>query len=285
MGFMPAARIKLVSDWRGTAEELAAEATAFLAESGFDEKFACTERLVRYYLTRGVLASPEKDSVDRRKALFGPLQFRQLVLTRLLAERGWDLERVIGQMQGAGGWKVERELDLLLNQLAEPTQAERLLFRSRREDAAGDNLSFMAEGIAFSAGKGLNLGSSPGERAVRESTEPLRSHKTSLARRILQSARSEEGGLDRLSVLAEKMLKEPNLTEAEVAALKEIAEMSRLAFRQPGKKERWTRVKLAPWCEVNIRIGKDGELSESQKYHIIKEFTRLMEDYDSRMGL
>ena len=279
---MPAARIKLASDWRGTAEELAAEATAFLAESGFDEKFACTERLVRYYLTRGVLASPEKDSVDRRKALFGPLQFRQLVLTRLLAERGWDLDRVVGQMQGPGGWKTERELDLLLNQLAEPTQAERLLFRSRREDATGD---FFRHDVKFSAGKGVGLGSPAGEREVRESSEPLRNQRSSLARRILQSARSEEGGLDRLSVLAEKMLKEPNLTEAEVAALRELAEMSRLAFREPGRKERWTRVKLAPWCEVNIRIGKDIELSTTQKSHIIKEFVSLIDDYDSRMSL
>jgi hypothetical protein len=282
MGFMPAARIKLASDWRGTAEELAAEATAFLAESGFDDKFACSERLVRYYLTRGVLAPPEKDQVDRRKALFGPLQFRQLVLTRLLAERGWDLDRVVGQLQGPGGWKAERELDLLLNQLAEPTQAERLLFRSRREDAAGD---FFRQEVKFSAGKGLGLVSPSEDREVRESSEPMRNQRSSLARRILQSARSEEGGLERLSVLAEKMLKEPNLTEAEVAALRELAEMSRLAFREPGRKERWTRVKLAPWCEVNLRVGKDSELSESQKSHIIKEFVSLIEDYDSRMSL
>lgn len=284
MGFMPAARIKLASDWRGTAEELAAEATAFLAESGFDEKFACTERLVRYYLTRGVLASPEKDSVDRRKALFGPLQFRQLVLTRLLAERGWDLDRVVSQLQGPKGWKAEPELDLLLNQLAEPTQAERLLFRSRREDAEGDDIVY-ARGVNYSAGKGARLGSAPKEREVEESAEPIRAQKSSIARRILQSARSEEGGLDRLSFLAEKLLKEPNLTEAETLALRELAEMARLAFREPGRKERWTRVKLAPWCEVNIRIGKDIELSTTQKSHIIKEFVSLIEDYDSRMGL
>lgn len=284
MGFMPAARIKLASDWRGTAEELAAEATAFLAESGFDEKFACTERLVRYYLTRGVLASPEKDSVDRRKALFGPLQFRQLVLTRLLAERGWDLDRVVGQLQGAAGPKPERELDLLLNQLAEPTQAERLLFRSRREDAAGDTIVF-AQDASYSAGKGARLGSAPREREVEESAEPTRSRKAQLMRHLVHSAKAEEGGLEKFTIIAQKLLRDPSLTEAESEALRELAEMARLAFRQPGKKERWTRVKLAPWCEVNIRVGKDSELSETQKTHIISEFKRLIEDYDTRLGL
>lgn len=280
MGLNPMARIRMTSDWRGTAEELAAEATAFLAACGFDEKFACTERLVRYYLTRGVLTPPEKDQVDRRKALFSPLQFRQLVLTRLLAERGWDLDRVIGQLQGGDGAKSEAELNDLLNQLAEPTQAERLLFKSRSED--GD-MSVSEGSIRFSAAKG------PLRRIdnelLSESSEPVRANKGSLLRRLLHSAKNEEGGLDRLAVMAERMLKEPNVTEAESGALRELAEMARLAFRQGGRKERWTRVKLAPWCEVNIRVGKDSELSETQKTHIIKEFSRLIEDYDTRMGL
>jgi hypothetical protein len=277
MGLNPIARIRMTSDWRGTAEELASEATRFLEDCGFDEKFACTERLVRYYLTRGVLSAPEKDPVDRRKALFGPVQFRQLVLTRLLAERGWDLDRVVGQLHGMKGPKLVNELDMLLNQLGEPTEAERLLFKSRAEEG---------ESIQVSKAALYDRRAKAGHYAEEMSEESVsRSPKQSLVRRMLMSARTEEGGLERLSLMAEKMLREPNLTEAESAALKEIAEMSRLAFRQPGKKERWTRVKLAPWCEVNIRIGKDGELSESQKYHIIKEFTRLMEDYDSRMGL
>lgn len=280
MGLNPMARIRMTSDWRGTAEELAAEATAFLGECGFDEKFACTERLVRYYLTRGVLTPPEKDPVDRRKALFGPLQFRQLVLTRLLAERGWDLDRVIGQLQGMKGPKSEHDLDGLLNQLAEPTEAERMLFRSRAEES-GANLD--TSSMRFSASKG------PLRRidthSVGEASEPMRGNKASLLRRILQSAKNEEGGLDRLALMAEKMLREPNLTPGEAEALREMAEMARLAFRQAGKKERWTRVKLAPWCEVNIRIGKDSELSETQKSHIIKEFIKIIEDYDTRMGL
>jgi hypothetical protein len=104
-----------------------------------------------------------------------------------------------------------------------------------------------------------------------------------LTRRILKSVRGEEAGLDRLAQTAEKLLKEASLAPAEAEALKEIAVMARLAFRQDGKKERWTRVKLAPWCEVNIRVGSDSQLSESQKAHIISEFKQLIEDYDSTL--
>lgn len=279
----PAARISLEPDWRATAEELAAKATDFLLECGFDAKFGCSERLVRYYLSRGVLSPPEKDKVDRRKALFGPLQFRQLVLTRLLAERGWDLERVAGQLHGMKGPKGEFELDALLNQLAEPTQAERLLFKSRRDDPRVNEPDLdesspgprpRANRPAFSAGA-----ESSGEPTPRSWA------REALARKLIHSARDEEGGLERLSLMAEKMLRDPELSERESAALKEMAEMARLAFRQGARKERWTRVKLAPWCEVNMRVGKESELSESQKAHIIKEFSRLIEDYDSRLGL
>jgi hypothetical protein len=185
-------------------------------------------------------------------------------------------------LQGPEGWKAERELDLLLNQLAEPTQAERLLFRSRREEAAG---TLFESSPNFSAGKGIRLGSAPREREEREAGEPMRSHKANMMRLMLQSAKGEDGGLEKLSILAEKLLRDPSLSEGEAAGLREFAEMARLAFRQQGKKERWTRVKLAPWCEVNLRVGKDSELSESQKTHIIKEFKRLIEDYDTRLGL
>lgn len=285
MGYTPAARINLASDWRGTAEELAAKASEFLAESGFDQKFFCTERLVRYYLTRGVISPPEKDVLDRRKALFAPLQFRQLVLTRLLAERGWDLERVAGQLQGPKGPKTERELDELLNQLAEPTEAERLLFRSRLEQPSLADFR-SRPGLYHQSNKSVvTVKSDVDETGEEPSRAERRPARESLTRKIIHSARSEEGGLAKLSMIAEKMLRDPDLQPGEAAALRELADMARLAFRQGSRKERWTRVRLAPWCEVNIKIGKDGELSESQKSHIIKEFIKVLEDYDTRLGL
>lgn len=277
----PAARITLPRDWHGTAEELALKANKYLEECGFDAKFGGSERLVRYYVTRGALTAPDKDDIDRRKAVFGPLQFRQLILTRLLAERGWDIDRIVDQFKTFKGPKNESELDALLNQLAEPTQAEKLLFKSRRDrpdsSVADEKPSYSQPG-AFEP-KILRMHS----LMHMDDSAPMADTRESITRRILKSVRGEEAGLDRLAQTAEKLLKEASLAPAEAEALKEIAVMARLAFRQDGKKERWTRVKLAPWCEVNIRVGNDSQLSESQKSHIISEFRQLIEDYDSTL--
>lgn len=276
----PAARINLPPDWQGTAEELAAAASAFLAECGFDEKFFCTERLVRYYLARGVLTPPERDPVDRRKALFGNLQFRQLVLTRLLAERGWDLGRVLGQLVGFKGPKTVTELNELLNQLAEPTQAERLLFRSRQEsaDAVTESQAPWRSRSRAAPGETFAMGAPDSPRA-RPERSPSRS---SLPRQIVQSAK-EDVTLRKLALVVEKALADPNLQDEEIKALRELAEMARLAFRSGGKKERWTRVKLAPWCEINLRIGGDIYIDQEVKSHIANEFRRILDDYDSRL--
>jgi len=268
MGYTPAGRIELAPDWRGTAEELAEKVTLFLFQCGFDGQFGCSERLVRFYVTRGVLTPPEKDAVDRRKALFGPLQFRQLAVARLLAERGWDLDRVIGQVQGIDGPKDLRELDALLNQLGEPTQSERLLFESRQ-----NQMESRIEEVSHSAG------SAPRERGEAAGKTPSESDR--LARRILSTAR-ETGGLERLTTLTNKLLRDPAASPEERETLRQLGEMARHAANQPGKRERWTRIKLAPWCEVNLRVGKYSEPTEKEKMLIMKEMHQILENYDSR---
>lgn len=268
MGYTPSGNIQLASDWRGTADELAEKATEFLLKCGFDRQFGCSERLVRFYVTRGVLTPPEKDAIDRRKALFGPLQFRQLAVARLLAERGWDLDRVIGQLQGIKGPKDERELDALLNQLGEPTQSERLLFESRQ-----NQWESRIEEVSPSAA------SAPRERS--ETPGKSLTERDRLARKILTVAR-ETGGLDRLTTLTNKLLRDPGASPEERETLRQLGEMARHAANQPGKRERWTRIKLAPWCEVNLRVGKLSEPTEDEKMRIIKEMHQLLDNYDSR---
>lgn len=274
----PAARISLPADWQGTAEELASAASAFLAECGFDEKFFCTERLVRYYLARGVLTAPDRDPIDRRKALFGNLQFRQLVLTRLLAERGWDLERVLGQLVGYKGPKSVHELNDLLNQLAEPSQAEQMLFRSRRESGPSSK-----ESIVYQSRSEPSLAEEEMESSAPKWSKRSHAERSPLPRQIIQAAK-EDVTLRKLAIIAEKALADANLQEDEVKALRELVEMARLAFRNPSKKERWTRVKLAPWCEVNLRISGDIQLDADIKRHMVNEFKRILEDHNSRLS-
>lgn len=271
MGLSPAARLPAADAWQGTAEELAEKATIFLAECGFDGAFASSERLVRYYVTRGVLSPPSKDEVDRRKALFGAIQLRQLVIGRLLSERGWDLDRVIGQLQDLSRPKAGRELDALINQLAEPTQSERMLFESRANLGVSERAAPMSELLLDSR----SAQASP----LRSATERDR-----LARRILSQAKVS-GSTERLAQLTDKLLRDPGLTPEEGETLRQLGEMARMAGSEPGRRERWTRIRLAPWCELNLRVSKSFEIGKKDKLLLIKNLERILEDYDSRDDL
>ena len=270
MGYTPAALMDLPADWRGTAEELAFKTTVFLGKCGFDAAFGCTERLVRFYVTRGVLTPPEKDAVDRRKALFGPIQFRQLVIGRLLSERGWDLDRVIGQLQGLNGPKDARELDALINQLAEPTPAERLLFESRASKGDSDSIHLTE---AYERAPNIAL-----------PVEKSRTERDRIARKLLSHAK-DSGGTERLVQLTEKLLREPGLTSEESETLRQLGDMARMAGNEPGRRERWTRIRLAPWCELNLRVSKSFEIGKKEKMMVINHLEKILRDYDSQDDL
>ena len=123
------------------------------------------------------------------------------------------------------------------------------------------------------------MGSAPRERS--ESPGKSLTERDRLARKILTAAR-ETGGLDRLTTLTNKLLRDPGASPEERETLRQLGEMARHAANQPGKRERWTRIKLAPWCEVNLRVGKLSEPTEDEKMRIIKEMHLLLDDYDSR---
>jgi DNA-binding transcriptional MerR regulator len=250
---------------------LAGKTTAFLLKCGFDRQFGCTERLVRFYVTRGVLTPPEKDDVDRRKALFGPVQFRQLVVGRLLSERGWDLDRVIGQLQGLNGPKDARELDALINQLAEPTPSERMLFESRANLQVTERIELLAE-------------PDPEERRRASAAPRSATERDRLARRILMEARAS-GSTERLVQLTDKLLRDPNLTPEEGETLRQLGDMARMAGNEPGRRERWTRIRLAPWCELNLRVSKSFEIGKKDKLMIMRNLEKILENYDSRDDL
>ena len=75
-------------DWEGTADDLAKEVAKLLRSRSREERgdsSEVNERLVRHYVTSGVLRPPRRDG---RRALFGFVQVAQLILIRrLLAER------------------------------------------------------------------------------------------------------------------------------------------------------------------------------------------------------
>ena len=111
----------------GTAEELAAYVSGKLASLGFGPRFQANERLVRFYAFEGLIDKPERAEDDKRRANFGDKQVRQLLVARILSERGNDLETIRGMLRQHGSRAQ-------LNQLVdEHAMASELESRSSRE--------------------------------------------------------------------------------------------------------------------------------------------------------
>jgi hypothetical protein len=115
-------------EFMGTAEELAAFVSNKLNELGFGSQHNTTERLVRFYVYQGIINKADRALDDRRKANFGPMQVRQLVIARLLPERGWDLGRIKSLLLDKNS---AEKLNDLIDSLAIPTEAEKLLFKTK----------------------------------------------------------------------------------------------------------------------------------------------------------
>jgi DNA-binding transcriptional MerR regulator len=88
---MKESRIALSPDWTGTAAQLAQELIRLLPTHGLPAEPAPSERLVRFYVSTGVLSRPQRDG---REARFGTRQAREFLATRALLEEGWPLAKV-----------------------------------------------------------------------------------------------------------------------------------------------------------------------------------------------
>jgi hypothetical protein len=82
-----------LTDWRGTAAELADRLNAVLTDipSLADDAGSANERLVRHYVQVGVLTAPEREG---REALFGLRQVVEFLAARYLIKDGWPLAKV-----------------------------------------------------------------------------------------------------------------------------------------------------------------------------------------------
>jgi DNA-binding transcriptional MerR regulator len=87
--------------WSGTAAELAALLNErLLAHAGLpDEAGSATERLIRYYVTEGLLSEP---AVDGRERKFGPRQVTQFIVLRRLQQDGWPLAKIREMLLAVG---------------------------------------------------------------------------------------------------------------------------------------------------------------------------------------
>src|SRR5436190_1694673 len=79
------------ADWRGTAGELSEVIRDLLERFGMEREPVPTERLVRYYVTEGVLTRPDREG---REARFGFRQIAEFLAVRILLADGWSLARI-----------------------------------------------------------------------------------------------------------------------------------------------------------------------------------------------
>ncbi len=263
-------------EFLGTAEDLAAFVSDKLASLGFGDRHRSTERLVRFYAYEGLLSKPERAPDDRRKANFGPLQVRQLLLARLLAERGWDLDRIRTLLHEN---REVSQLNKLIDELATPTEAEKLFFRTRGSEA--DTLSEPA--MAFKAPRIL----SPSAYSARDSdmadmSAPKFRRKSSYAtvQQLRQIADSEESPADALRLMIKKEMARDDLTPAARNLFEQLLAFNPTSRGDEPKTERWTKLRLAHWCEAHFNIDSRIAPTKEELQEIVDNFSKaLMNKY------
>jgi DNA-binding transcriptional MerR regulator len=263
-------------DFQGTAEELATFVSEKLAELGFGERHRSSERLVRFYAYQKLLSRPEKAPDDGRQRLFGQLQVRQLLLARLLAERGWDLDRIrtlLLQNQEIN------PLNKLIDELATPTEAEKLFFRTRSSastDAA--SLSLIGQDrarspVVYSQRDEMAEPSAPAYK-------PARKASFAMVQQMKQVAESDESPADALRLMIKKELARDDLSPAARSLLDQLLSFNPTSRGDEPKTERWTKVRLSHWCEAHFNIDSRVTPTKEELIEIADNFSKaLMKKY------
>jgi DNA-binding transcriptional MerR regulator len=265
-------------DFQGTAEELATFVSEKLAELGFGERHRSSERLVRFYAYQKLLSRPEKAPDDGRQRLFGQLQVRQLLLARLLAERGWDLDRIrtlLLQNQEINA------LNKLIDELATPTEAEKLFFRTRSSDDHSPIAQLRSESrvlsprmpTAYSQRDEMSEPSAPAYKPARKSS-------FAMVQQMKQLAETEESPADALRMMIKKELARDDLSQAARSLLDQLLAFNPSSRGDEPKTERWTKVRLTHWCEAHFNIDSRVTPTKEELIEISDNFSKaLMKKY------
>ena len=258
-------------DFAGTAAELAGYVALELHRLGFAPRFYPNERLVRYYAWECLLDRPEPShDGDRRRKLFDARQAQRLLAARILSERGSDLESIRRELKSA----ISRKGGL--EQLIDDIAAVRALEgRDEHEPAplAEPENDFSTTGSA---------------KAIRAE---MQSEKFTPRMLFSPSARALPGTGTKLRRISESG--SPGLAFRKMVMLEsereDISDEARALYRQllafhptdpgePPKRERWSKLRLAPWCEVLLRIDERQRPSRSELDSIVSNFRKSLED-------
>ena len=256
-------------EFMGTAEELAEFVSNKLVELGFGAQHNTSERLVRFYVYQGIISKAERALDDRRKANFGPTQVRQLLLARLLSERGWDLDRIKSLLIDNSS---AHKLNSLIDSLATPTEAEKLLFKTKSTSFGkfGSNKSAPMRGPReirdFCIEPNYSMSISDSEEDYRRKISPSRE-----AQKIRDVSESRSPA-DALKIFVKKELMRDDLSpEAKELFLQLLAFNPTVRGDEP-KRERWSRLRLNHWCEIHLNIDGKPSLKESEINQLVEKF-------------
>ena len=261
-------------DFLGTAEDLAAFVTDKLTELGFGDRHRATERLVRFYAYKGLLSKPERASDDRRKANFGPLQVRQLLLARLLAERGWDLDRIYVLLRDNG---TLAQLNKLIDELAAPTEAEKLFFKTRSTD---EDRSFSAMPMRQISHEMRSYSEThePSGASYPPPARPARKSAHATVQQLRHIGETEESPASALRVMIKKELMRDDLAPAARGLFEQLLSFNPTSPGDEPKTERWTKLRLSHWCEAHFNIDVRPSLTKQELQAIVDQFQKALMD-------
>jgi DNA-binding transcriptional MerR regulator len=263
-------------DFLGTAEDLAAFVSDKLAGLGFGDRHRSTERLVRFYAYEGLLSKPEQGPDDKRQRLFGPRQVRQLLLARLLAERGWDLDRIRTLLNEN---RELPQLNKLIDELATPTEAEKLFFRTRASEA--DSVAEAPRSVSLLQSRIVPSAFSARDEEPEFSSPKFR-RKASYAtvQQLRQVAEAEDSPAEALRMMIKKEMARGDLTPAARNLFEQLLAFNPTSRGDEPKTERWTRLRLAHWCEAHFNIDSRINPTREELSEIADNFKKaLMNKY------
>lgn len=253
----------------GTAEELAAHVSGKLAGLGFGPRFQANERLVRFYAFEGLIDKPERAEDDKRRANFGDKQVRQLLVARILSERGNDLETIRGILRRNA---TLAQLDALIDEHARASELEGHATRARQGDSLQEPSVAYAkrEPRARDLEPGVIRQASPGmPRTGRFSSETLR--------QLKDISDSRSPGLVFRKMVARESQRE-DLSPEVRGLYRQLLAFHPADPSEAPKRERWSKIRLAPWCEVLIHIDGRAKPTKEEIDDMVSYFRNSLED-------
>lgn len=264
----------LKEDFQGTAGELALYVAQELHKLGFSPRFYPNERLVRYYAWEQLLERPEpSQDGDRRRKLFDGRQAMRLLAARILSERGSDLETIRRRLKSAASEK--RGLADLVDEVA---SVQSLEAREADEPPPGFDAH---EEIKSPRMKAMDMDCSPPLRSLRESLymfqAPGRSPISGTGSKLRRVSDSSSPGLAfRKLVMLES--EREDISEEARSLYRQLLAFHPTDPSEPPKRERWSKLRLSPWCEVLLRIDERQRPSRSELDSIVSNFRKSLEN-------